>query len=91
MSSVVVGIAYLSAALLAVLILAWFGARHWYWHALSIAAAMAMGFVPLPLPYQTEPWTLTIGCVFAFLFLWGVLGPIFTEVHHFHGHHPQPR
>jgi hypothetical protein len=70
-------IVYGSSALLALLLLAIFRARRWYWHVLSVLAAFGIGLTPIPPRYNTNEVTLAIGFVFTFLFLWGAAAPFF--------------
>lgn len=91
MSPVLVVVCYGSAALIALLALWLFGVKHWWWHALSIVVAFAVGLARLPEPFNQPSWTLVIGWVFVFLFLWGAAAPVFAALRHqgtaFHAKH----
>lgn len=89
MSPYLVALCYSSALALALVLLWYFGPKHWYWHVLSVVAALALGMVPLPGPWSSPEATLAVGWVFLFLFTWGIAGPFFVLAHHppFHGHH----
>ena len=71
------------ALVLAIAVLYLYHAKSWYWHLLSIALALTLGFLP-PLP---EAWRGTVtdlitGCLFLFLFVWGLGGLILYRRHH---------
>jgi hypothetical protein len=86
----IVAACYGSAALLALLALWYFGVKKFYWHALSIVAAFAIGLVHLPEEFTSPNYTLVIGWLFVFLFLWGVAAPVVAVLRHppqFHLHH----
>lgn len=74
------------AIALAVLLLHFFRATHWYWHALSVIVAFTMGLVRLPPAWQSPAAELAMGGAFVFLFLWGICAPIFPK-HHGPTHH----
>ena len=79
---------YASAAIIALALLHFFRAAHWYWHALSVLVALAIGLIPLPAAWQKPHIDLAIGGVFLFFLVWGVCAPLFPD-HHDH-HHPRP-
>ncbi len=72
---------YGSCAVLALLLLYFFRARRWYWHVLSLLLAMGIGLMPPPERWQGPAADLTIGGIFLFLFLWGILAPLFRKRH----------
>jgi hypothetical protein len=82
MSSLVVASCYGSAIAVSLALLWYFGARSWYWHLLSVCAALALGLTPLPPAWNAPQMTLAVGWVFLFLFVWGVVGPLFAFSHH---------
>jgi hypothetical protein len=77
MSPTIVSLAYGAAAMLALLALYFFHARHWYWHVASVLLALAIGFAPIP-PNWNDPGTdLAVGMLLVFLLFWGILAPLF--------------
>lgn len=86
MDSFWVVLAYGSAFTAALLLLLFFHARRWFWHAASIVVALVIGLMPLPRDWQSPRNDLIIGSVFLFFFLWGAMAPLFAE-HHTHHHH----
>jgi len=77
MSSIWVFAGYACAAGLPLVLLHFFHARAWYWHALSIGLALALGLTPVPLEWSTPGRDLMIGSVFVFLLVWGLAAPLF--------------
>ncbi len=77
MSSSLVSLSYGAAALLALLALYFFHARHWYWHTASIALALVIGFTPMPERWNNPRIDLAVGMVLVFLLFWGILAPLF--------------
>lgn len=89
MPNSIVSLAYGSAAILALVALYLFHARHWYWHAASIALALVIGFTPIPDGWNHPEVDLAIGAILVFLLFWGILAPLFRFPHvptHSHGH-----
>ena len=84
MSSGLAVLAYGSAFTLAALSLYFFHSR-WYWHAASLVLAVTIGLTPFPPAWQSPAFDLLVGCVFVFLFFWGIGEPLF------HGHHHHAR
>ena len=84
MSSVWVFAAYGCAAGLPVVLLHFFRARSWYWHALSIGLGLALGLTPMPVEWSSPGVDLTIGSVFIFLLIWGLAAPLFRAPRHMH-------
>lgn len=82
MSPILVASCYGSAMFLALYALWHFGAKHWYWHAASLAIGLGVGLVRLPEPFNQPAWTLVIGWVFTFTFLWGIAAPVVSAAHH---------
>jgi hypothetical protein len=82
MSFLLVASCYGSAALLALFALWHFGVKHWWWHAGSIALALGVGLVRFPEPFNQPSWTLVVGWVFVFFFLWGVAAPVVAALRH---------
>ena len=82
MSSLVVASCYGSAIAISLTLLWYFGARSWYWHALAVCGALALGLTPLPPAMNTPEMTLVVGWAFLFLFVWGMVAPVFALVHH---------
>jgi hypothetical protein len=89
MSDALVVAAYGCAAVLAAGVLYYFGPARWYWHLLAVALAIGLGLVRFPEGWNTPYHDLAVGAVFLFLFLWGVLAPLFA--HHRGHHHHRPR
>lgn len=87
MSSAVVFMIYGCAAFLALGLLYFFRATHWYLHALSLAVALIAGLMPIPEVWHVPAIELMIGAIFLFFFLWGICAPLFPR-HHDH-HHPK--
>lgn len=81
MSSLLVASCYGSAMLISLVLLWYFGARHWYWHLLSVVCAFAIGLTPLPAAWNTPVATLFVGWIFTFLFVWGLAAPLFALSH----------
>ncbi|HBY58736.1 MAG TPA: hypothetical protein DEH78_02865 [Solibacterales bacterium] len=82
MSSSVVSLVYGGSALLAVALLYFFHARHWYWHLLAIAAAIGIGLIPIPIQYASPVTDMSVGAVVIFLLFWGLLAPLFRVSGH---------
>lgn len=87
MPALAVFLVYALALFLALALLYIFGARRWYWHVLSVAAALGIGLTPIPAGWNTPAAELGVGAVFTFLFLWGVLAPLFAQDHRSHHAH----
>lgn len=85
MAAYLVFAVYGSSTVLALILLYFLRARHWYWHVTSVLLALVVGLIPLPEQWRSPTADLTIGGIFLFLFLWGVLAPLFPK------HHEQPR
>jgi hypothetical protein len=77
MSSIWVSAAYACAASLPIVLLYFWRAQAWYWHALSIGLALALGLTPMPSDWSSPPTDLLIGSVFLFLLVWGAGAPLF--------------
>ena len=82
MSATLVAVCYGSAAILSLGFLWYFGVKHWYWHVFSLVAALALGLARLPDPFNQPTYTLGVGWVFTFLFLWGVAAPVVAALKH---------
>lgn len=87
MSPTIVSLAYGAAAMLALLALYLFHARHWYWHAASVILALVIGFTPLPSEWNKPEVDLSVGAVLVFLLFWGILAPLFRMPHLEHHKH----
>jgi hypothetical protein len=81
---------YGGSALIALVLLHFFRARHWYWHVLSAMVAMVAGLVPMPPAWHVPNIDLAVGAVFTFLFLWGICAPLFPNDQGHHGHRHAP-
>lgn len=77
MSPTIVSLAYGAAAMLALLALYLFHARHWYWHLASVCVALVIGFTPIPPGWDAPRTDLAIGMLLVFLLFWGLLAPLF--------------
>jgi hypothetical protein len=91
MSPVLVALCYGSAIAASLFLLWYFGAKHWYWHALSVIASLVIGLTPMNEFWHTPYMTLVVGWVFLFLFCWGLVAPVFALSHqpphpHLRGH-----
>ncbi|MBZ5593914.1 MAG: hypothetical protein LAP39_16870 [Acidobacteriia bacterium] len=84
MSSTWVFAAYVCAVGLPLVLLRFFGARAWYWHALSIGLALALGLTPTPSEWSSPSTDLMIGSAFVFLLVWGLAAPFFRSHHAMH-------
>lgn len=87
MSNSVVSLAYGIAAMLALLALYLFHARHWYWHVASMLLALAIGFTPMPAEWNRPDVDLAVGMLLVFLLFWGILAPLFRFPHTEHHKH----
>jgi hypothetical protein len=79
MSPLLVASCYGSAIVLALSVLWYFGVKRWWWHVLSVALALVIGLTPLPEPFNQPSWTLIVGWLFIFFFLWG-FGALIVEI-----------
>jgi hypothetical protein len=84
MSSMRVFTAYACAAGLPFVLLHFFHARAWYWHALSIGLALALGVTPTPVEWSSPGTDLMIGSAFVFFLVWGLAAPLFRTHHAMH-------
>ena len=82
MSPLLVASCYGSAVVLALAALWYFGAKRWWWHVLSIGLALFIGLTPLREPFNQPSWTLVVGWLFCFFFLWGFAAPIVAAIQH---------
>ena len=68
-------LAYVAAAVLALILLFFSGTKAWYWHVLSGVIAVAFGW-KMPIPSKYDPYlTIVIGFCFCFMFVWAVAAP----------------
>jgi Na+/H+ antiporter NhaD/arsenite permease-like protein len=81
MSGSIVGLTYGMAALLALLLLYLFRAKHWSWHVASVLAAFLIGIMVPPEGWASQRYDLAIGAIFFFLCLWGIAGIFFRRPH----------
>ncbi len=81
MSSTLVMLLYGAAVLLALALLYLFEPVRWYWHLMAVAVAIAAGLAPLPPDWRTPLGDALVGCVFLFLFVWGICAPAFRKFH----------
>ena len=84
MSLIWVFAAYGCATGLSVVLLYFWRAQAWYWHALSIGLALALGLTPMPSDWSNPPTDLMIGSAFLFLMVWGAAAPLFRSHHAMH-------
>jgi hypothetical protein len=77
---------YGTSLILSLGLLYYFGSKAWYWHALSVMVAVAIGLAPTPEALWGKVYDLTVGFVFTFLLLWGVLplAPFLRAPHYRH-------
>lgn len=79
MSGGLVGSVYICAVLLALALLYFLRATHWYFHGLSVAAALALGLVKMPPEWHSAALDLAIGFLFVLLMVWGLGAPFFRK------------
>jgi hypothetical protein len=77
MSSMWVFGAYALAVSVPLVLLHFFRAGAWYWHALSIGAGLALGLTPMPVEWSSPQTDLMIGFAFVVLIVWGLAAPFF--------------
>lgn len=82
MSPLWVVLVYGLAVATALVLLYFFHARSWYWHALSLVLAIVAGLTPMPATWQSARADLLFGFLFLFLFSWGIGGPVYRVLHH---------
>jgi hypothetical protein len=71
--------AYLTAAAVAVLLVAVFRRCRWYWHILSVLLGLAIGLPPPPPPGGNDLFYLTFGAACVFFVSWGTGGFFFPR------------
>jgi hypothetical protein len=87
MSLEVVASVYTLAVLAALLLLYYFHAQAWYFHALSVILGLGLGFVQMPPQWAGPALDLTVGFFFILLMLWGLGAPFFKGSSHHANHH----
>jgi hypothetical protein len=74
MELLLVGVVFVMAIALPVILLWRFGAAAWPWHVLAAIAALAIGFSPGNALLNTVPGTFLYGFAIGFLMVWGIGG-----------------
>jgi hypothetical protein len=88
MSLAIVTFTYGVTVFLALGLLYFFGAIHWYWHVLSVAVALVLGVIPMRVfgAWASPVFDLAYGNLIVFLLVWGIVAPFFRR-HHVPVHH----